>query len=265
MTVPTLTRRELLVRTAAVAAMHGPLLSARAESKDVAPVRFKRVELGTQPLDAMREFYGSTMGFPIEDDRDDRFTMRAGDSVIEFIQAAEGQKPFNHFAFSIAENKLPSAFEWLSERTTVLTNPQTNEQVMHFKNWNAHAIYWLDPAGNIGEFIAHHSLPTAKPGDFSLDDVLYQSEIGIVVDDVREASAELWPLLGMEPEKRVSRNFSAIGDARGYFIVVPQGRIWLMTDLNAEAHSVHAILESRIEGEAKLDCGPYTLDRVLKS
>lgn len=258
----TLTRREWLARSAALAAMHAPLLTAHSAPTDAPPVRLRHLRLQTQPLDAMHVFYSETLGFPIIESDHAHFIMRVGDSTIEFVKTTENTKPFYHFAFSISENKLDAAKTWSEARTTVLTNPRSGDQVMHFRQWNAHAIYFLDPAGNIGEFIAHHSLPTARSGEFSLDDVLYTSEIGLVVDDVREAVDEMLPLVGVEDMGRVGKNFAAVGDAHGYLIVVPENREWLMTDLNAKPHPVYATLESRTTGEAKLTSGPYTLNRV---
>jgi len=262
-----LNRRQLLSRARLLAAMHAPLLLPRASAApdlpDVPPVRFNHLTLMTQPLEAMRRFYGETLGFPILRQQKDSFTLVAGDSSIEFRRAATDSKPFYHFAFSIAENKIEQAKTWTEQRTEVLTQSRTDKQIIHFRNWNAHALYFRDPAGNIGEFIAHHTLSTASTGEFTLEDVLYTSEIGLVVEDVREATREIEPLLGLEEARRGSRNFAAVGDARGYFILVPNERIWLPTDdVQAEPHPVHARFASRRTATTTLKAGPFDLNSV---
>ena len=258
-------RRQLLGRLGALAAMHAPLMtscgSASAMLAPIAPVRFRRLTLQTVPLNAMKSFYGSTLGFDIIEANEDSFAFNAGDSVVEFRRSKQtNAEPFYHFAFSIAENKIQSAKEWTEKRTTVLAKALTGKQIIHFRNWNADAVYFMDPAGNIGEFIAHHSLPSATPGRFSLEDVLYTSEIGLVVEDVKEAAKELEPLLGIDQTPGYSNNFAAVGDARGFFIIVPEQRVWLPTkDVKAESYAVDAHLHSRKTATVKLSSGPFSL------
>jgi catechol-2,3-dioxygenase len=260
-------RRQFLSRSAVLTAMHAPLLlgaaPAHAAPSDTAPVRFKRLSLLTKPLESMKAFYGKTMGFQLEEEADDSFTVVAGDSKIDFRRAEDHANPFYHFAFSISENKIEAAKTWTEARTIVLTQSSTGRQIIHFRNWNAHAMYFLDPGGNIGEFIAHHSLDTSSEGEFSLEDLLYTSEIGLVVDDVHEAAKEIEPLVGIKNARRGSRNFAAVGDARGYFIIVPNQRVWLPTDdVKAEPYIVHAQFQSHASGTTDLVSGPFTLERI---
>jgi catechol-2,3-dioxygenase len=192
----------------------------------------------------MKDFYTEILGFPLLSADETMFSFQAGESILEFERDDSGVEPFYHFAFSIAENKLEKAIEWMKPRHPLLTQSKTGRQIIHFRRWNAHAVYFMDPAGNIGEFIAHHTLDTARPGDFSLDDVLYNSEIGIVTPNVNQTVDTIKDPLGIRDVPGASPVFSAVGDAHGYFIVVKRDRVWLPTDdVAAKTHPVRAWLK----------------------
>jgi hypothetical protein len=142
--------------------------------------------LQTHRLPEVRAFYRDTLRFPIQEESVDSVTFQAGATSLTFVRTPRKQsRPFYHFAFNIPENKLPSAREWLEERTPLATRGE--RVVFHFPDWNAHAIYFWDPGGNLGELIARHDLPNARGGGFTAGDILYASEIGLVVKDVPAA------------------------------------------------------------------------------
>ena len=97
---------------------------------------------------------------------------------------------------------------------------------MHFRSSNAHLIYFLDPAGNIGEFIAHHDLKNARPGEFTSDDILHVNEIGIVVDDVPKTVLAMKERMAISPFIPASNVFAPVGTRQGSFIVVKKDRLW---------------------------------------
>ena len=94
--------------------------------------------------------------------------------------------------------------------------------------WNAHAVYFRDPAGNIVEVIARHDLPTGKSGPFDIhDDLLWLSEIGLVVDSAAGTMIDLERRLGLPAYIGVDDGFAPIGDEEGLLIVVETGRPWM--------------------------------------
>jgi catechol-2,3-dioxygenase len=116
---------------------------------------------------AMKAFYGKTLDLGIKDERADRFTVEAGETRITFTheaQTVDGRAPFYHLAFNIPENKIVPALEWQKVRTPLLPIPERNRaaglppEVVDDSHWNAHSIFFLDPAGKVLEYIARHDL-----------------------------------------------------------------------------------------------------------
>jgi len=185
--------------------------------------RFSHIRLQTHRLEELREFYSKTIGLPIIADTARSITFRAGASAIEFVQTDDDSEPFYHFAFNIPENKFPQGKEWLKVRCPLLRFPDGTDEVF-FESWNAHATYFHDPAHNIVEFIARHTLANAAPGPFGVDDILCDSEIGLVARDQEATSKAITAAFGIE-KYGTSPFFT--GDANGVFIIPPVGRLWI--------------------------------------
>lgn len=182
----------------------------------------------------MKAFYGKTLDLGIVDERADRFTVDAGETKITFVedpQTVDGRAPFYHFAFNIPENKIVQALEWQKARTPLLPIPERNRaagyppEVVDYSHWNAHSIFFLDPAGNVLEYIARHDLKNADRQPFSWGDILYASEIGLIVDDVPAAAGLLKDMAAVAPYKAASDQFTAMGDEYGLLLVMKQGRV----------------------------------------
>jgi catechol-2,3-dioxygenase len=227
----------------------------------VAGKGIRKLELETKPLREMWEFYGRTLGLPVSRLTSDGFTLTAGDSQIMFLKpAAAKERPFYHFAFNITENKCRSALEWLKTKTPTI--PNGDQDLFHFPNWNAHAMYFVDPAENVVEFIGRHDLKHRSTGAFSLDDILCVSEIGIVVDDVPGAVARAQESLHINPYRGTNlADFAAVGDDHALLILVKKGRVWLPASLSKPA-SIHRVSATLAGAPGNLDLGrPYTIIR----
>ena len=215
-----------------LAMLHAHPLAVAGEQSPSSPKSEQAVEhsvaklrLLGRKLEEQRQFYSEVLGLPITQDSAHEITVQAGHSKITFAdEKPEYQNPFYHFCFLIPENKLESARLWLSKRWPVIT--VNGQQVIHFRSSNAHSIYFLDPAGNIGEFIAHHDLKNARPGDFTTDDILHVNEIGVVVDDVFKTVLAMKDRMGINPYIPASNEFAAVGTREGSFIVVKKDRLW---------------------------------------
>src|SRR5688500_16616085 len=100
----------------------------------------QKIELQTQDLETTEAFYHQILQLPIIEKSETSVSFAAGYSVITFQLNAEERSVY-HFAFLIPENKIEEAYQWVSERTTVL--PYDNKSnIADFKNWNAHAFYF---------------------------------------------------------------------------------------------------------------------------
>ncbi len=205
--------------------------------------RFDRIGLQANRLADLKEFYEQTLKLTVTSESDNKIMVRAGLTEIEFVETPESQSAeAYHFAFNIPENKIHEAVRWMRGRAELLTHPDTRQQIVHFDWWNAHSIYFFDPQQNLVEFIAHHRLDNSRSRAFSEADILYASEIGLVVDDVDRTQQELGALLGITcfadetaPEGMCTGDvFRAVGDPLGFFIIVKKNRPWLMTETAAQ-------------------------------
>jgi hypothetical protein len=195
--------------------------------------RIKSLELLTSvPLEKMKQFYHDSLGFKIIEEKSDRLTIAGGKTPITFVKSSpEEGKPFYHFAFNIPENKILSAHKWQKKRSELLPIPKTlrdpkfPDEVVNYSHWNAHSIFFFDPAENVVEYIARHDLKNTQEGDFDSKDILYASEIAFVVDDVTDIAKKLGEQVGIEPYKGASDQFTALGDEYGLLLVMKRGRM----------------------------------------
>ncbi|MFS0839714.1 VOC family protein [Paenibacillus sp. 1P03SA] len=196
----------------------------------------------------LKQFYGERLGLPVTEENGDSFSFRAGITNVTFIRAAEAGDNFYHFAFNIPENKIEEAAGWLGERVELLSREGT--PIVHFESWNAHAVYFKDPAGNIVELIARHNLENTSQKPFSEEDIACVSEIGMPVDDVSAALLALKREAGLEAWMTPGDTFAPVGDEQGLFIVVKKGRVWFAGERNSYPYPL----------AVRTDRGPVRLD-----
>lgn len=204
---------------------HAPVCWSDEPEIGTADRSIKRLRLLGRKLDEQRQFYAKVLELAVTDDSTHSITVQAGPSRITFVdEQPEYQNPFYHFCFLIPENKLESARTWLSKRWPLIV--VNGQQVFHFRQPGAHSIYFLDPAGNIGEFIAHHSLQNGQPGEFTPADILQVNEIGVVVDDVPKIMQGMKDTMKLGACFPATRDFAAMGTPAGSFIIVQKERRW---------------------------------------
>jgi catechol-2,3-dioxygenase len=209
-----------------------PMPGSPAEGLEAAPRILSLELLSSAPLAKMKEFYQGSLGLGVLDERPDRLTFATGQTRLTFGKAGpDDGKPFYHFAFNIPENKVLAAWRWQKERTPLLPipprlrDPGYPNDVVNYSHWNAHSIFFFDPAGNVVEYIARHDLKNAAPGEFTSGDILYASEIALVVDDVAAAAARLKEVVGVRQYRGGDEQFLALGDERGLLLVMKRGRV----------------------------------------
>lgn len=187
-------------------------------------MQIAELQLLTNHLQAQKAFYHNLLELPLIAESPTSFTVQAGASTLTFAETAEGLPSIYHIAFNIPENQLAAAKQWLMPRVPLLQNGTSDE--WFFADWNAHAVYYLDPAGNILEFIARHNLPTASTQPFTWRSILSVSEIGVATPDVRDFCQQLQSRLELDRWRGNDTNFAAVGDEEGLFIVAVNGRPW---------------------------------------
>lgn len=199
-------------------------------------MKIVELRLETHCLEALKTFYTETLELPLASESKRSFAFRAGASTVHFFKSHQLEEPFYHFAFNIPENLLPQARQWLASRAQLIG--QGGKDQFHFESWNADALYFYDPAGNIVEFIARHNLNNRSAARFSAKSILGVSEIGYPVEDVRLFSAHIRDSLNLKLWDGDETQFAAVGDEEGMFIIVPLERIWFPTDKPADSFPV---------------------------
>jgi hypothetical protein len=203
-------------------------------------VEILEVELASAPVDraAVEEFYGERLGLARLGGVDGVTRFAVGAASLSFRDGSAGERPFYHFALLVPGNRFDAARRWGSSAAPLL--PYEGETRLRFDDWDADACYFLDPAGNIVELIAHHGVAeSVATGSFDVSEVRGVSEIGIVVTAPVEAIALLeragLPLWSGDARAR-GEVFAFVGRKAHTAILTSPGHPWLPTGRPAEVH-----------------------------
>ncbi|MCF8304348.1 MAG: hypothetical protein K9I94_13815 [Bacteroidales bacterium] len=207
-------------------------------------MKLQRIELLTEELELVRSFYSNQLG--VEEVKDDEgiAAFNIGNSILAFRQSSLFEKPYYHFAIQIPENKIEEAAEWVSKRTELIIN-ENNKSITDFPNWNAHSVYFTDPAGNVVELIAHHNYKNDDHKPLDQKGLLKLSEIGLPVKDIKSTHDQLQKLTQVSKWYGDFENFCATGSELGLFIMVDQAsKRWYPTDKRAKPFPFKAEIEN---------------------
>ena len=213
----------------------GVLFNSHLFSADILPslsenqILFSEIKLKSNVApEKLIAFYHELIGLEICTATETGCSFRAGESILNFTcDPLDDTAPFYHFAFNIPEQKIRQAEQWQLKRTELIEPPdhlkdQDNfsKNIVFFRHWNAHSIFFFDPAGNVVEYIARHSNPDPKEGDFSAEDILCISEIGLIVDDVEEMFQKISNHTGIKKYNTSSNQFLAMGNEQGLILLM---------------------------------------------
>lgn len=229
-------------------------------------MKITKLELYTDKLQDLKIFYVMVLGFTLHDETESAFTIKAGASLLTFRWADPTQAaPSYHFALNIAENKIEEARRWLYSRSVPLIKSE-GEDIVDFPNWNAHALYFLDPANNIVEFIARHDLDNDSQLGFSATSITSVSEIGLPVPEIEPFYNQLKAHFDLPLYSHIANlaKFCPTGDPEGLFIIVPLERAWFPTQLMNGLHPVVVTIAGKEEKEWVMEDLPYVVKSVRK-
>ncbi|MDF2960786.1 MAG: Glyoxalase/bleomycin resistance protein/dioxygenase [Paenibacillus sp.] len=221
----------------------------------------QRVKLLTHQLASLKYFYTGVLGMPLIREQAGTFTVRAGRSLLQFEERLSIE-PYYHFAMAISENQLDSAEAWLAARHIDMYRFADGKHQLYSVNWHATSLYFHDPAGNIVEFIAHHSLANVSEGDFTIEQIRSLCEIGLPVEDVPRMSAFLNGSYGFGTYKNSDSQFAPLGDMEGLFILSKVKRIWLGSHQQAAVFPVEIDIKNGRIHEDSLGGYPYSIKSV---
>lgn len=224
------------------------------------PIAFRHVLFGAVPalVPELTAFYSSTLGLVSAPAATGDVAVVVGETTLEF-RAGVG-RPFYHYAFLVPGDRFDAAHRWAAERVAILPDENTGEEVFDFENWDAQALYFHDPAGSIGELIAHPGIgASGVTGRFHADELLGVSEVGIVGDPslLADALAQTFALTVWSGSVGEEGRLGFVGEKGRTLILSRAGRPWLPTGRPAEAHPVEIVLTGVDDGEVRLASGGH--------
>jgi catechol-2,3-dioxygenase len=191
---------------------------------------FKAVTLITNQLNELKSFYQNILEMPLIEDGLDSFTLQIGSSALTF--KASHLPAAYHFAFNIPGTHMAEAKKWLQAR--VVLNREDGNDEIYYKRFDADAVYFDDPAGNVVEFIGRRT--KVGVGSFTPDSLLNISEMSITTSDVLEVAMKLKEVgvtsFNNQPIEPDSLNF--LGEDDTLIILVPPKRRWYFSEKFSE-------------------------------
>ncbi|MDX5436009.1 MAG: VOC family protein [Pontibacter sp.] len=209
-------------------------------------MKITALTLDTRQPEKLKEFYTHILGFEITSEQTESFTVAAGSTTLTFNHDPKRAEGVYHYAFRIPYHAFESIKGWLEARVAILPDPDSGLPVVLHEAWEAKALYFSDPDGNILEFIAHQSIQESEQPELE-NGVLSVCEIGLPVPQVPVFAQELKQAFGLEQWKNANPKFEAVGDAYGMFILAEENRNWFPTSLPA------VLLPTRVVVEAPLN------------
>lgn len=220
-------------------------------------MKIKSLTLHTNSVNELKEFYANVLGLKLMAVKENTIKIVCGSSELTFAETSEIEKPFYHFAFNIPQNQFKDAKEWLKKKVQLIE--LDGEDEFDFKSWNAHSVYFYDPAANIVEFIARHNLKNDSKQKFDGSGIHSISEIGLPVHDVSSFYEFLNEKFSMPLFSGDKKTFTAAGDDEGLFIIVNEGRKWFPDCPEAKIFPIAVVIdgsEDKTERHSEL---PYKI------
>ena len=217
-------------------------------------MQIKELHIRTNDLPGTEYFYHEVLDLPIEEKSELHLLFRLKQSLLHF-NFFDNRPSIYHIAFNIPCNGIAEALQWLKNKISII--PIDDSLIADFKNWNAKAFYFFDNNKNIIEFIARDDLKNQSDLPFDASSILSVSEVGIVTKHVEETCLELKNKYGLDyfPKQPPLKDFAALGDDHGLFIVVSENRNWYPTNISSSKHWSRIVFTNR-ETETSLETSP---------
>ncbi|SDM66779.1 VOC family protein [Sediminibacillus halophilus] len=212
-------------------------------------MQIKEVTLKTSKVEEMKDFYTNVLGFPLIDEDRDSFQIAAGSSKLVFTGRDARGEPYYHFAFSIPGTKFYEAKAWVKRKVDL--NLENGEDEADFPHLSARSFYFYDPAGNIVEFIARHSITETEEEAFSTKNIVNISEVSLTVEDAIAAGEQLQEFgikeRDNEPINASSLNFIGERETGVFLLLTQPGRRWIFSNKAAAVYPLRLSLANNVQ------------------
>lgn len=200
-----------------------------------------KIIISTHVLSQMKSFYTDVLQFPSQS-VDQGFAVAIGDSILECHEVSDTSEPFYHFAFNIPANQFEAAKTWASERVELTEEDGQTE--VYFDLFDVYSFYFVDPAGNIVEFISRQSGAPVIEGTFSSQMVLGMGEINVTTPDLFDTGQRLldWgiPTYRQSP---ISEGLNFLGAESSFLLLGIPDRKWLFSYRKATIYPLTIVID----------------------
>ena len=205
------------------------------------------LKLKTNQLRDLKNFYGELLGFSCKEIGDKQLMIQIGESKLIFEQTSAYGEPYYHVAINIPHNQFQEAKKWIQQYVSLQV--EDGEDEAYFQNLQADSLYFLDPAGNIMEFIARHELKNDRFAAFTADTCLGISEVGIPTEHVIDTAEKLirHGIPVRNNQEIVDNTLNFMGKEGVYLIVAPLGRRWIFSDLISKPYPLQVVVDNKYE------------------
>lgn len=205
-------------------------------------MKIQELTLYTTNIERQADFYTQVLGLEIVKKSPKTVSVPLGNTLLHF-KLKKMATPY-HFAINIPANKEEEALLWLKSRLKVLKDG--HEEIIHFKSWNAKAIYFYDPDKNIVELIARKNLGNGSEQHFGPEQFLEISEIGVPTRNIENVIGILSNTMGIGIYDGGFGNFCAVGDETGLFICIDRDqKKWYPTNDKAFTSDFELVLQEK--------------------
>ncbi|WP_010136717.1 VOC family protein [Ochrovirga pacifica] len=150
-------------------------------------MKFKKLTLYTQTLEANLAFYQQNLGLEITQQNKNCFSVQVGWTELEFHQSDLAHH--YHYCFLIPSSLLFKAMQWMENRVPVL-RIEEGRKTQFFDAWNAESFYFYDGSGNLAECIVHYDLKSSL-SYFDARKILGVCEIGLPTTSIKDIHQQL--------------------------------------------------------------------------
>lgn len=199
---------------------------------------FQSVILHTDQLKQLKRFYQNVLEMKMIDVSEERFTVQIGASQLTF---QNGDQPaFYHFAINIPGNQFSQMKYWIKDK--IQLNREGGIDEIYFPSFDADAMYFEDPAGNIIELIGRRKRDLF--GTLTSAAFLDVSEVGIVTphlvdvgDDLQDFGIPLRHGTEINP-----KDVNFLGRNDTFIVLAPPNRKWYFSKQKSETYPLEITL-----------------------